>query len=375
MGGKMDLPAFIETDIELIIEEWVEFAHALGVERTKLSLEQAQNASRALLLGIAGDMRTPQSADEQAAKGKGRQVQNSSLITSIAHHHAQERLTHGFSHEELSAEMRALRASVIRRWEQRPESNDVGSLIRFNEAIDQAWMESIAHYSAAVMRIRNLFVGVLAHDLRSPLGAVSMSAQYILKQQSITPGTHTASERIYRATSRMQRMVDDLLDFTRTRLGETLPIALTSNDLGAICHHAVEEVSASYPNVSIKETVEGDPMGVWDGGRLSQLVSNLLVNAAQHGDGNVALTAKCSGNSMKIDVTNNCKDIPPDVLQGMFDPLIRSETLSTKKGPAAGLGLGLYIVKEILKAHQGMIDVTSKDGTTTFNVLIPRVST
>jgi signal transduction histidine kinase len=370
----MDLPNFIEADIAGIMIEWTEFAQGLGVDSHKLTDKQARNASNALLLGIALDMRTSQSPQEQANKARGEHPLVSSAITGIAHRHAQDRLEQGFSHAELSAEMRALRASVIRRWQTQEGSTDITSMIRFNEAIDQTWTESIAHYSEAVVRIRNLFVGVLAHDLRSPLGAVAMSAQYLLRDNDLTTGAHVASERIYRATSRMQRMVDDLLDFTRTRLGEFLPVTLAKNDLGEICRHAVEEVSTSYPKVSIEQVVAGDPNGVWDGGRLSQLISNLLVNAAQHGDGKVTMDVRCGVNAIRVDVTNKCKDIPPEKLRSMFDPMIRTETTPLKRGPAAGMGLGLYIVREILRAHQGAINVSSSSGMTTFHVVLPRKS-
>lgn len=372
------MPDFIELNIEVILTDWQNFAKRLGVLKEKLTDSQAQDSARSLLLAIASDMRTHQTAAEQDAKGKGERPLNSPLISKFACAHANERLVQGLTHDELCAEMRALRASVMRRWKAHPhgrlDHTDVIAIIRFNEAVDQAWTESVAHYSAAVTRIRNMFVGVLAHDIRSPMSAVAASAEFLSQDSSLAGKSLDAATRITRGTKRMQRMVNDLLDFTITRLGEPLPMTISDVDLSVVCRQAVDEVEISYPDIRITETFDGNPHGLWDSGRLSQVISNLLVNAAQHGDGVVAMATSCKARTMEVNVSNHCTDIPFETLQTMFNPLIRSQPISSKKGPAAGLGLGLYIVKEIVEAHQGTINVTSTDGTTTFTVRIPRRS-
>jgi signal transduction histidine kinase len=244
--------------------------------------------------------------------------------------------------------------------------------IRFNEAIDQVLTESVRQYSLRVGQTRDRFAGVLAHDLRSPLGAVVNSTEFLLLDETLSTPSVKAIVNIQRSVTRMRRMVDDLLDFARIRLGDTLPITVSPQDAGRLCSNACDEVSASYPQASIDVNLDGDLKGDWDGDRMSQLLINLLVNAIQHGEGAIRVSARGATDSVTVSVSNEGKPIPKALLANIFDPLTRTYSPPERRGIAAGVGLGLYICKCIAQAHGGSIDVQSVDSTTAFTVTLPR---
>jgi len=369
----MVLAELIEQKVDDILEDWSEFARHLGVAPEKLSDQQRRNSAREILLRIAHDMRTGQSADEQIAKSKGEGPEHAPEIVDVARTHADDRLAHGFTLEELVSEYRALRATVIRHWQAQPycvNEATIDQMVRFNEAIDQALTESIAKYSASANRLRDLFNGILAHDLRSPLGAIHNSAQYLLRDEALGASSTKAAAAVLRSADRMKQMVNDLLDFSRIRLGDMLPMTPTTDDLRRISHQAVEEVCASYPSFQVEERYDGIMVGTWDGARLGQLLTNLLVNAAQHGTGSAVLVARCEENEVVVAVSNG-GEIPADKIDKIFDPLIRSAS-TARKGTAAGVGLGLYIAKAIVKTHGGTIEVRCSDGSTTLAIKLPR---
>jgi signal transduction histidine kinase len=167
-------------------------------------------------------------------------------------------------------------------------------------------------------------------------------------------------------------MVDDLLDFTRTRLGDSLPVSVSPQDAGRLCNNACDEVSACFPQANVQVCLDGNLAGNWDGDRLSQLVVNLLVNAIQHGKGAVLLSARAEEESVEIAVSNEGDPIARQVMANIFDPLMRTYTPPERRGAAAGVGLGLYICRCIAQAHGGSISVSSANTTTVFTVTLPR---
>jgi signal transduction histidine kinase len=150
-------------------------------------------------------------------------------------------LSHGFGINDVVAEFRALRATVLRRWQPIPlvDTTAFQEMIRFNEAIDQVLAESVRHYAYRTERIRDLFAGVLAHDLRSPRGAMLNASEVLLHDNLSFPGVRAVAF-VQRGAMRMKQMIDDLLIFTRTRLGDALPVSFTPQDLGRICRDAAE---------------------------------------------------------------------------------------------------------------------------------------
>jgi len=226
---------------------------------------------------------------------------------------------------------------------------------------------------ARVVRFSEMFAGILGHDLRNPLSAI-VSAAGIIAQRAETAGISDPAARILRSAARMDRMIAQLLDFTRVRLGGGLPVQCECMDLLDVCRQVVSELEASNGR-SIEVTSDGDTHGTWDPDRLGQLVSNLVANACQHGDVTAPVRVRLDGASSErvcVEVSN-AGVIPPALVPFLFEPLRRGEdTSSVRRSP--GLGLGLFIAEQIALAHGGSIAVHSESSTgTCFRVELPRV--
>jgi len=211
------------------------------------------------------------------------------------------------------------------------------------------------------LRLNEMFVGILGHDLRNPLNAVSMTAR-LLKRKGGADAK--AVDRILSSAERMSNMVAQLLDLTRSRLAGGIPLDKKPIHLAEIVNEAVEELRLVHPQRSIRCDVRGDDRTLGDQGRLAQVVSNLVGNAVEHGDPSLPVTValSVSGDRLVLVVQNAGPPIPPDLLRVIFDPFRRT----TARGELAkGLGLGLFISQQIVLAHGGDIDVRStvEDGT------------
>ncbi|MBR8141805.1 sensor histidine kinase [Burkholderia vietnamiensis] len=369
----MELADFIEEHREDLIQAWAEYALAITQEDSRLSEKQLRNSAGDILAAISADMRTSQSPAEQTAKSRGDRLGAQSEFNRVARIHAQDRLSHGFGINDVVAEFRALRATVLRYWETTSPEGPAAfqQMIRFNEAIDDVLAESVRHYADHIGRGRDLFTGVLAHDLRSPLAAILNAAEAMHYDEALSPLSVRSVAFVQRSAMRMKQMIDDLLVFTRTRLGDTLPVSFAPQDIGRICSDAVEEVRASYPDAFIELRCVGDLTGRWDGGRTCQLIVNLLTNAVRYGKGRIAIDAMGRSDDITIAVFNEGNPIPPEALPTLFDPLTRGR-LSNENGVSSGIGLGLYICRCIANAHQGTVRVVSGKQGTTFTVLMPR---
>ncbi|WP_027820964.1 sensor histidine kinase [Paraburkholderia bannensis] len=367
----MSLADFIESDLSGLIDDWAGYALSLGQDDTQLTESQLRNSAADILTAIATDMRETQSDAQQEAKSRGDKVEPNSAFNRVARLHAEDRLSHGFSINDVVAEFGSLRATVLRRWGKTSSSGAAfQEMIRFNEAIDQVLAESVRHYAQRTERIRDLFAGVLAHDLRSPMGAMLNAAEVVLHDEGLSSAGARAVAFVQRGALRMKQMIDDLLIFTRTRLGDALPVSFTAQDMGRICRDAADEVRASYPNADIELRLAGELRGRWDGSQLSQLLVNLLTNAVRYGTGSIVVEAAGHDGQMTLAVSNEGNPIPERALPTLFDPLTRAGP-SDRRGTAAGMGLGLYICRCIASAHQGTIGVASSENGTRFTVCLP----
>jgi two-component system, sensor histidine kinase and response regulator len=221
------------------------------------------------------------------------------------------------------------------------------------------------------LRLNEMLTAVLSHDLRSPLNAVLTSALLIQRRSTEEPVKETAG-RILSSGKRMSRMIEDMLDMARARLAGGIPLRREPADLGALVDRVVSEVQTAYPQRKIEVEQTGTLGGNWDGERLAQVASNLLGNALQHGDPGGIVRVTVDGTRPDAVVINvvNSGTIPPDLLPQLFDPFRGSRR---QTGRAEGLGLGLYIVQQIVLAHGGRVDVQSgNDNRTAFVVRIPR---
>ena len=183
-GRGSGLANFIRRNMEEIIAEWVTFAQTRTPASTGMTKLALRDHIEEILNFIAEDLESPQTALEQVAKSKGDGPKENSINQTAAEIHATLRLTDGFNIDQMVSEYRALRASVVKQWlcdTHLPDVSDVNDLTRFNEAIDQAIAESVAEYTRQVDSTRNLFLGILGHDLRNPIGAASMAAEMLTR--------------------------------------------------------------------------------------------------------------------------------------------------------------------------------------------------
>lgn len=366
---RMALSDFIREHGGEIIDAFEAFARTLMPPGVNMVPTELRDHAKEMLAALVADMDAGQTDGEQSRKSMGQGAAHA--LAWSGRLHADARLRHGFTHAEMLAEFRALRASVLRLYE-RSGATDLAGVRRFNEAIDEALTESMTRYTASTDRYRDQFVGILGHDLRNPLNAIAAGATLLtMTADSDQRSAHVAS-RILRSAHRMGRLIDDLLDFTVTRLGGSLPLIRQAIDLEELCQEAVLEAQAAHDGALVKFASSGDLTGEWDRDRLAQVLSNLIGNAIQHGDGSgVFLEAQGSGPDVVLTVRNRGVPIPLESQEAIFEPLVRRSPGAT--GDASGIGLGLFIARAIVASHEGRISVTSSqaDGTT-MTVHLPR---
>ncbi len=255
----MKLVRFIREQMQDILTEWDAFAASIQPVAEGLSAERLRDHAREMLLAIALDMSAHQTAAEQKSKSEGRGSRASGTDTA-AELHAVHRLAEGFTMNEVIAEYRALRASVVRLWTRemdQADRSDLEELIRFNEAVDAALCESIVRYTLRIERSRDLLLGALGHDLRSPLGAVLQSAHFLLRSPELDARQTSAATRVLNSGMRMKGMIADLLDFATTRLGDVLQIVAADMNMGDACREVCEEIGALHPARSVHLECQG----------------------------------------------------------------------------------------------------------------------
>lgn len=371
----MRLSQFITESSGRIISEWEVFARSCLPAASTMDLEQRRDHVAAMLKVIAIDLDTPQTKDEQRAKSIGDDDAPVDSNTA-ANAHGTDRAASGYTPVQMVSEFRALRASILRLWsEAQSEFNraNLEEITRFNEAIDQLLVESITRYAQDVDRVRDLFLGVLGHDLRNPLGAITMAATLMMAKEGPDWLHAKTAAHILSTGSRMGLLIGDLLDFTRSRLGAGIPIDPTEIDLEATCRQVVDEIAALHPGSVVKLEATGPLQGQWDGARVAQALSNLLGNAYQHGSQNAPIEVVLRGEPDQVVLTvhNRGPVIPQDRLQDIFNPLQQLNP-DRAKSSRGSVGLGLYIVQAIATAHAGTIDVESTERGTTFTLRLPR---
>lgn len=269
--------------------------------------------------------------------------------------HAVGRVGQGFDINDVVAEFRALRAAVLRRWTEEgpaPTQQMLSELTRFHEAIDQAVAESVHAFTVRAEHSRDLFVGMISHDLRSPLNVVTMTAHVLGQAECAGEPVLMMAGIMERAAKRMEDMLDDLLVFTRARLSDNLPLRRERVGLRRLLAESADELRASFPAVDLELQFTGAHTGLWDRRRVQQIVANLLVNAARYGNGRITGSARDDGGRIILSVFNSGPPIPSELIPTLFNSLTRKQEPSDA-GRAAGLGLGLFICQSIAQAHGG----------------------
>ena len=375
----MKLSQFIQTRIDPIVADWEDFARTLPAGRTMTPLA-LRDHGREILLTIAADMQRPMSDLERTAQAEDISTAAQPSDTPAAEHGALRQMA-GFDLVQLFAEFRALRASVMLLWKQtdtaRATADSLDDILLFNEGMDKALAESVQRYSSEVSASRDMFLAVLGHDLRSPLSGIQMSTLLLSQPDLDDAARHKAAARIKRASTEMGGLITDLLEYTRTRLGAGMPMELADCDVGAVCEDALEAIRTGFPEQQFVQTLLGDLTLQADASRLHQALSNLLANAVQHGHRGTPIRFSATGEAREVVLTvgNAGEPIAEDALRVIFEPLVRapSTAAQAQERSKTSLGLGLFIVREIVLGHGGTIEVQSTAAAgTVFTLRLPR---
>jgi signal transduction histidine kinase len=262
--------------------------------------------------------------------------------------------------------------------------------IRAHEAVDDALRAQLRAEAEATQsrareeelkataEFRERLIGIIGHDLRNPLSAIVMSSALLSQRGALAPDDARLAKRIAVSGDRMTRMIGQLVDFTRARLGGGFKLRLAAVDLGEICGEIVDELRLSS-SAELRVKTEGQLVGTWDADRLARALSNIAGNAVDHAIPGtpIVLDARDDGNAVAVSVTNEGAPIAPEQLSQIFAAFRQAGTGDGdgdgRGGRDGHLGLGLYIASEIVRVHGGTLSVRSEGGATTFTMRLPRV--
>ena len=286
--------------------------------------------------------------------------------------HALQRLGFGVELSTLLEEYAVLRQVILEHLMGAGQGESFrGELLVLERTLDHAIVESVRTFAARREQVREQFVSVLAHDLRSPLQALLMGADSILQQPDCGVPVHArAASAIRRSAERMNRLVADVIDFARGQLGGGIPAIPVTCDMAEVCREVADELRVAHPDRALTVEAEGDLVGSWDRDRLFQALSNLVTNALIHGRDPIAIRAREAPGreAVTTEIHNGGPPIPQEVLPSLFEPFRRG-----KAARPGGLGLGLFIVQQIALAHGAECRVHSTEGDgTTFSIRWPR---
>ena len=375
-GATMRLGDFILSSLDPILTEWEAFAAtqmpaAAGMTRAALR----EHVSH-MLIAIAKDLSQPQTPEAQSQKSRGLAPAFADAPETAAAAHALARAQVGFDINQMVAEYRALRASVLRLWAEVVDAaaTDMQDMIRFNEAVDQSLAESVASFNAELERSRNLLLGMLGHDMRNPLAVILITAQH-LTRLGRGPEVTAAAQRLTSSGARIHALLDDLVDLNRTKLGVGINIVPAEIDLAAVFSDQLALLRVANPGRNLNIAVTGNVLGYWDANRIHQVLGNLVTNALKYGAADKAVNIELRGNDNHVvfHVSNQGAPIAPAFMPEMFEPLKRDRNRpSNAPDGDSSLGLGLYISREIVLAHGGEITASSDLSETVFTVNLPR---
>jgi signal transduction histidine kinase len=252
-----------------------------------------------------------------------------------------------------------------------------------NDAKQDEWlMSSLADQAAVALErarlgeiaeFREQLLGVVGHDLRNPLNTILMGAHLLLQREGLGETETELARKITRSATVAARLIDQLLDLTRSRLGGGIPIDPKPFDMNDVCRQVIGETELTHPDRPLRLDARGDLTVVWDRDRMYQLLANLVSNAVHHGQPRSSIDLRIDGGEtdVVIEVANLGEPIPPEALPFIFEAFRQGRT--GRPSRTRGLGLGLFIAQQIARSHGGSIGVTSTEGDgTTFRVRLPR---
>lgn len=368
----MRLAEFIDQARDQIVAESVAYAEQLPILSGQ-AIEVLRDHLPLVLDAIARDMEQPQTRAESIAKSHG----HGPVLAeeTAAQTHGLLRARSGLTIEQLVAEYRVLRSCVLRLWADAhaPDKDAIADTLRFNEAIDQAVAESVAFFSAELQRWRSIFLGVLGHDLRGPLNAMLLTAK-LLSHGTQPDNVARSAQALLRNGHHMASLLDSLLEYSRSELGMGMALRRTRVNLRQLCGEELEVLRTILPGTRIVFDSAGDTEGEFDSARVREALANLIGNAAQHGSAGspVAVTVTGGDQAVQVSVDNESDPIPTEELQSLFEPLRRHANDSDTSD--RNLGLGLFIVREIARAHGGDATASMAGRRVSFNLLLPKIA-
>jgi signal transduction histidine kinase len=248
---------------------------------------------------------------------------------------------------------------------------------------DEWLLSALADHAAVALETNRLnqlgefreqLIGIVGHDLRTPLSMILMGAQVLLEREGLGAYETEIARKITTSAGLATRLIDQLLDLTRSRLGGGIQIDRAPVDLNDICRQVVGEIQLTHPDRPLTVDVDGDLTGLFDADRIYQLLANLVGNAVRHGASRspIALSICGAAGGVVIEVANKGEPIPPAMLPIIFDAFRKKRSANASR--SHGLGLGLFIAQQIARSHGGSIAVSSSDNDgTSFRVNLPRV--
>ncbi|HSK05766.1 MAG TPA: HAMP domain-containing sensor histidine kinase [Kofleriaceae bacterium] len=351
--GRQLIPARVE-----IIEEW---------RRRIAALPELQQLPPSAIVD-----HMPEFLYELARASAGDPEATRRSYEQIINGHALQRLGFGVSLSTLLEEYAMLRQVVLAHLLRDASEDELrGELLELDRAIGLAITGSVRTFSARRDELRDQFVSMLAHDLRGPLQALSIGAENILRRPCGDAAHERAAAAMVRTAGRMARLISDVVDFARGRLGVGIPAVPVTCNIGEVCHEVVDELRIAHPRRTLLVTTAGDLVGSWDRDRLLQAISNLAANALVHGRDPIEIRVFEDPDRQHVttEVYNPGPPIPEALIPHLFDPYRQGATAAS----AGGLGLGLFIVQQIALAHGADCAVRSSEREgTTFSVRWPR---
>jgi signal transduction histidine kinase len=219
-------------------------------------------------------------------------------------------------------------------------------------------------------------IGIVSHDLRNPISAIGMTSDTLRRLLGSDPRAERILALLDASTTRASRLVNDILDFTKARLGGGIPMKRRQANLGDVARAIVAETRSAHPGHTIDLHQSGDLSGRFDADRIAQVLANLLSNAIAHGSDGQPVTVALEGrnNAVALSVSNHGPTLSADTIRSIFEPYRQGDPGASRTSGNHSVGLGLFIVGHIVDAHRGQIAVDSNDGRTTFAVTLPRRS-
>lgn len=365
----MRLANFLNQHTERVLTDAVTFARKIPILQG-CSNETLQDHFFEILQTISTDLGESQSRTESITKSMSHAELPS--VASAATVHGKIRADSGLTSSQVVAEYRALRSSVLRLWSDAaiagPEN--ASDIFRFNEAVDQAIFESVLAHEVVVEESRQIFLSVLGHDLRGPLNSIALTTAAIQMSAPVALKPHVLM--LERCAKRMTALLDSLLEYNRAALGVGMLVEKKGGNLAKSLGDELDILQAAYPQLNLTLEESGNTAGMFDETKVREAFTNIVNNAVRYSIDRTApvIHVYSYENSIQFSV-ENAGFISRDVGGIIYEPMRRGRTDASDN---TNLGLGLFITRQIARAHGGTVGFSSENGIVKFIFQIPKIN-